>query len=719
MSFRETGNVWGGNFAPLVDKLIGTAFYTVREVADNLNLINQISQNLTLLQTVESNIAVLQEINSNIALLQTVESNLTLLQTLNSQLTVEVEPNIQQFEGSDNGVQTNDAALARAVAGLPAGSEIWFPRRTAGVYNFAADPVPGGLIFDIDPNVVIQSFLHPPSSIYLSYDANFLSEAWSTTGPNPYFAAKDWHDSGSLKKTYLSSSLVDRSTNVALNVANSTSPPQVSHISFSFGSDTITGGILPPVSSANTVEWNLTVANLICATLYAPQVGDRLGAFFPIVSNLYDGCIVIMGSTGSQVIYFTSAGVIELLSKPVGVASTLTNLAVGFPSYETYLAPYGIIEITVISGNQFVITIDGMPIISVTPIASLGIITGIGFGCFATGSTPVTVPIQGWSVRSGIEYGSSQLGEIFITGDSLSDPSLYGQWWGWMKQWLDGSLGIRITGFQNIAVVGQTSSQQLASLLATTLNPNVIAAVIYIGVNDIQIGYPVGAPGTANTFIDNVYQMINWFTTRGIPVIVIEPPLYFPQSFTIGGTLGAPTGVSYSTGSPYRMLLRLLCAELGARFVSTIDADGMILAAQYWGTSDTWTRDNIHRTAMANRVLGFQAARAVAGMLAPQPNPLPALGGFSVYGGPIKGPVQFQQPVTFANDVQFPSYTVATLPATGIKGQPVYCSNARRLVINITTGLCSLEAVNAGNGANVEWHGSAWCLYGTDVVAQA
>lgn len=52
MSYREPGNVWGGNFAPIVDKLIGSAFLTVLEVARNLGVINQISQNLPVLQAV-------------------------------------------------------------------------------------------------------------------------------------------------------------------------------------------------------------------------------------------------------------------------------------------------------------------------------------------------------------------------------------------------------------------------------------------------------------------------------------------------------------------------------------------------------------------------------------------------------------------------------------------------------------------------------------------
>lgn len=80
MGFRETTNYFGGNCAPqltpLVDKTIGTAFLTVKHVADNMDFVQYLSNNMESVQYLTDNMKALIGLVNRVTVLEDLVSSL-------------------------------------------------------------------------------------------------------------------------------------------------------------------------------------------------------------------------------------------------------------------------------------------------------------------------------------------------------------------------------------------------------------------------------------------------------------------------------------------------------------------------------------------------------------------------------------------------------------------------------------------------------------------
>lgn len=62
MSIMPTSNYRGGNFGPSIDKLLGNAYYTVREVQVNLELLTYIVNNMPAMIALAAEYAAIQSL---------------------------------------------------------------------------------------------------------------------------------------------------------------------------------------------------------------------------------------------------------------------------------------------------------------------------------------------------------------------------------------------------------------------------------------------------------------------------------------------------------------------------------------------------------------------------------------------------------------------------------------------------------------------------------
>jgi hypothetical protein len=66
MGSRCTADYYGGNFAPAIDRLLGDAFYSVKNVADNIDSVKYLNYNMAQIQVLAANVAVLQAVANSV-----------------------------------------------------------------------------------------------------------------------------------------------------------------------------------------------------------------------------------------------------------------------------------------------------------------------------------------------------------------------------------------------------------------------------------------------------------------------------------------------------------------------------------------------------------------------------------------------------------------------------------------------------------------------------
>lgn len=609
-------------------------------------------------------------------------------------------PNLQIYGGNDNGTAVNDSALSDAVAALPDNAPIRLPYLTNGIYLFSTGMNWGTLIVDADENVVIRSTLFPASGTFRTRrDITWQFGVPGSTGSYSVVIAANIDLPERQKSRWIEPADVDRSVTTAIDATTSA----LTHVTLAFpGSDT-TGSASPASTAADTVNWNLTPDGKFHLSMITPTFGDRLMCHFPTPSNNYVGCAAIFFTNGWHILFFTSTGALNSTTKRTGSAYTTSAPIppnIGYDTYNPTLAP---LEITVLDSTTYTISINGAPVagIPLRAPAGFGTIKSIGFGAECTGSA-VSVPVKGWVKRSRIKYGLAFQYNILVIGDSISAPTLDGNWPSYCAEAINGSLGQRVLGFRNLAIVGQGAAQQDANLIAHGGAVGTSAAVVAVGVNDIQALTPIGAVGTAGSYIDSMNNIFTNLMGSLTNIVCLIPPLFYPRAATPSGNLGADT-LNYGAGTPYRLALMRLCASLGITVVDPIELMGPVVASFLSGDSDPVLRDNIHPTGFLSRICGYAIGQAVMRGAAPRPDDVALLGAVHLAGDTMQGPLGLQC-ATVAQLAAIP-------PTAGLK---MYATNGRMF-----NAAGFLEGVGTGTGGEVTGNGTSWKIPGTNITVTA
>ncbi|EOZ9154698.1 GDSL-type esterase/lipase family protein [Citrobacter freundii] len=274
----------------------------------------------------------------------------------------------------------------------------------------------------------------------------------------------------------------------------------------------------------------------------------------------------------------------------------------------TYSPSNNLITVRCISPIRAQILINGVSVVDFQVPSFAGSLQWVGVGATSIASVSGS-NFTGWYLRK-FKVSSSPRSQVLgIIGDSISDGAVDGAWPVWAAEALDGSLGIRINRIENRAISGQTLDQQIANLAA---NPFVDASVvaIFIGTNDIQGG------NTLSAFQASMTTLLNTLQSQGRQSVLIIPPQWYLQSDTPSGSGGAST--NSSKGGDIRAAIGRIAAEWGLQLVDMTTFTGPVNPG-YLNSSfaDPILRDNMHPTAYAYRLYGYEIARAIAAQVCP------------------------------------------------------------------------------------------------------
>lgn len=272
-------------------------------------------------------------------------------------------------------------------------------------------------------------------------------------------------------------------------------------------------------------------------------------------------------------------------------------------THASYQGRYSEWSIAVENWNQYAIYFNGY---AVARYKTSGVIFEVGFGGYASAAGD-RVEWQDVVIADGAE-GTGELISVACFGDSKTAPR-DGAWPLYARQALDLTQGVRCYRFDNYAVGGQGSSQQLSAMQSANL-AQYNDVHVNIGTNDVQGGLAVA------DFLNNISQMADAIRNAGaVPTFSIFD-LWYTQGQA--GPRGQAT-VNYQMSAPYRSAIRRYCADQGIGLIDETMLSGPIignyvntsLSPNLKGQGDPWQFDNIHETSLANRIRGTAIARLI------------------------------------------------------------------------------------------------------------
>ena len=308
---------------------------------------------------------------------------------------------------------------------------------------------------------------------------------------------------------------------------------------------------------------------------------------------------------------------LSVIKRIDGQAHALTNIPfTRFGSHRAYWPARAHWTIRINSPRSFSVLYSG--VVLHTERVTEGIITESGFGYIT--KTTVPVEINDW-VRS-YEKPAAGIGElsVLILGNSQTDGAVVGAWPYQMRDALDYAHGARVLALNNIAYAGDNSSQQVALLKSTTnpnsgngfhtlsgqdaLNSSNVAIIATLETNDIQGGIPVA------TTEANYAEMLDIISAKNIPALVVQAPIFYSKG--IAGNRGQNTS-NYERGGEYRQRIARLCAERGVPVLELPQCGPNM--PQHIDAGLAAMNDNIHPDTAYSRVIGYEIARAVVGLM--------------------------------------------------------------------------------------------------------
>ncbi|CAO4196404.1 SGNH/GDSL hydrolase family protein [Methylorubrum extorquens] len=531
---------------------------------------------------------------------------------------------LQQGGAVDDGLTPADTAFARVRS---TARTIRLPRTVSGRYRFTESPGFTERTLDPDPDVALAGPVNFDPTLRTRHPIRLHEEREGDGGAidrYDYWFMPEWGDLPARKKVWLSGGDVDTSTVEAIDCSTALAFRKVfANTSDDWIADTVTAG------AADYVPFGLTTDGNWHAGFLPVRGGDELFATFD--PGQYVRGVFVRTTNGYHVFKAGDTGLAAFSTKIIGQPQeTIEN--VGWfdvdinPAWQTNFAEYGL---RLVDSRRIDILLNGTEVFR---RRLTGEVIEAGFGALFDRSGVATVRSLS-RVRTRQAVGVRPL-NLLIVGDSRL-AHLHGSADFWIKDALDGSLGILVQSIDNRAVPGETSGEQLARLQAqgfqNSNNPNITAncLVIGVGTNDGQTLTPV------STMVANVRAKITLAKNNFIPVVLVGFDLWYAK-----GTGPAETGVTtYASNlsAPYRSALRRLAGETGVRYVdlskhnamyrSLVNADDRI--------TDPRARDRLHHTAYAYRVNAVAIAQAITAEVAPRMTqkvndaPFPLVGPFN------------------------------------------------------------------------------------------
>lgn len=277
----------------------------------------------------------------------------------------------------------------------------------------------------------------------------------------------------------------------------------------------------------------------------------------------------------------------------------------------TYSPSSNLLTVRSISPDHGQVLING--VVAADVKVKDGSIQWMGFGSTSTDATLISsINLNGWYSSTFKVASSPRSQTLGVIGDSISDGAIHGSWAPWCAEALDGSLGIRIDGIENRAISGQTLSQQVENL---KVNPFVKASVvaIFIGTNDIQ------GDNTLADFQSSMLGILDKLDAENLPHVLVIPPQWYLRSDTTTNLGGETT--NSNRGGDIRAAIGRIAADRNLTLVDMTRITGTINPDYLHSTfADSMLRDNLHPTAYAYRIYGYEIAKAIASALCPVVN---------------------------------------------------------------------------------------------------
>lgn len=537
----------------------------------------------------------------------------------------------------DNGVTNNHQPLIDAIIAAGPGGTVRFPRTDTGTYTFGwffwSDPAVAAIIaepysftFDVAPGLtMIWPGDYPNGmTITLTHPVKMVGTEFNTRSILTSRAHTDWAN----KMMWLSEGDLDRSRvhpiscNDGASIRNYLLPwtsndwvPTTPAASDS-ASVTLTEDV---VNGASRVAMAVAVPGTETAINFELLAGT--GMILVAIVRTTDGYHIIQMGPGQGNNY------LKIGKHTGGVYSEDYFAYYGQSNHHSYDPINSIVTIRVNAWNSYTMLLNGYDVFSfnqggdqVVP----GTIIEVGYGFFP-GALHDSVKLENWTRTSGKVAGGKGIVHAAIFGDSISCPQ--GQnWQETFQEALEGSFGMRVHTISNHAIAGQGSENQWAAMQAWAWDARTNLVIIQVGTNDIQAGIPLWA------FLAAMQSMITYVKSRTRNLVIGMPPLFWTQAQSnhTGATPYGRASTNYEGGAPYRAGLLRLCAENDVQLVDNLQLLGPALAGYVNPESpvgnftttglDPITFDNIHPSHFAARLLGWNYARAAAGLLVKKPS---------------------------------------------------------------------------------------------------
>lgn len=217
--------------------------------------------------------------------------------------------------------------------------------------------------------------------------------------------------------------------------------------------------------------------------------------------------------------------------------------------------------------------------------------------------------LNGWYTSEFHSASSPKSQTLGVIGDSISDREIHGTWAPWCAEALDGTMGIRINDIENRAISGQTLQQQIDNLKKHPfVNASIVA--IFIGTNDIQ------GDNTLADFQNSLTGILNKLDSMSLRQVLVIPPQWYMKSETKGEMGGETT--NSNRGGDIRAAIGRIAADRDLQLVDMTRVTGAV-NPDYLTSSfaDSMLRDNLHPTAYAYRIYGYEIAKSIAAELCP------------------------------------------------------------------------------------------------------
>ena len=312
--------------------------------------------------------------------------------------------------------------------------------------------------------------------------------------------------------------------------------------------------------------------------------------------------IVIRGANGF-VAMFSAGGAANYMMglKQTGQALVETEIPwdfLGQGVYSSFASENARYSVTRIGNGQALVKVNGKAI-SVPFLADVGEIDSVGFVVYGVSA----FSISDMTIQKSVEavYSKTILPEIRVFGDSTAAdfPGAFGRY---LKGLLDGQYGVAVKDVTNFAVVGHSTSQQIAVMDSSGFG-QAHYVVLCLGTNDVQGQTDLSSFRTIYT------SAIQKVVGAGRRPVIVVPWMWYTRAQS-GGVGQASSG--YDKGAPYRGVIEALARKYDAVLVNTPEILPNPDPRMVTQSSDySLLRDNIHQGARGYQLYASAIAQAI------------------------------------------------------------------------------------------------------------